>query len=42
MQTGIVDVTDIPAGDNSPFSINIYGIKDVDHYTLFAAGTPNF
>jgi hypothetical protein len=40
MQSGLVSVSSLKAGDDSPFTIDI-GIKGVDHYTLFPAGTPN-
>jgi hypothetical protein len=40
MQTGLVSVSSLKAGDDSPFTIDI-GIKGADHYTLFPAGTPN-
>ena len=42
--TGIssADASDLPGGDNSAFSISLFGLgKDVvDHYTLFPGGTP--
>jgi hypothetical protein len=41
MESGSVSVSSLKAGDNSPFTINVFGVKDVDHYTLFAAGTPS-
>ena len=41
MESGSVSVSSLRAGDNSPFTINIHSSKDdVDHYTLFPAGTP--
>jgi hypothetical protein len=42
--TGIssADVSDLPGGDNSAFSIPLFGLGEdvVDHYTLFPGGTP--
>jgi hypothetical protein len=40
MDSGSVSVSSLPAGDTSPFTIGLFGIKDVDHYTLFPGGTP--
>ena len=40
MDSGSVSVSSLTAGDNSPFTITLFGIKDVDHYTLFPGGTP--
>ena len=40
MQPGLVSISSLKAGDDSPFTINI-GVKGVDHYTLFPAGAPN-
>jgi hypothetical protein len=37
---GFADVSTLPPGDNSAFSINILGVQDIDHYTLFPSGTP--
>ena len=39
---GLADVSPLPAGDNSAFSIGLFGIEDdqVDHYTLLPGGTP--
>jgi hypothetical protein len=39
---GSADVSDLPGGDNSPFSIHLFGLEEdmVDHYTLFPGGTP--
>ena len=38
-----VSVSSLRAGDNSPFTINILSsVKDdIDHYTIFPAGTPS-
>lgn len=35
-ESGFADVSPLPAGDNSAFSISLFGIEDdeVDHYTL--------
>jgi hypothetical protein len=42
MESGSVSVSSLRAGDDSPFTINIFGSKDnVDHYTIFPAGTPS-
>jgi hypothetical protein len=42
--TGIssADASDLPGGDNSAFSIPLFGLGEdvVDHYTLFPSGTP--
>jgi hypothetical protein len=42
--TGIssADASDLPGGDNSAFSISLFGLGEdvVDHYTLFPGGTP--
>jgi hypothetical protein len=40
MESGSVSVSSLKAGDNSPLTINGFGVKDVDHYTLFPSGTP--
>jgi hypothetical protein len=40
MESGSVSVSLLKPGDNSPFAIDIFGVKDIDHYTLFPAGTP--
>lgn len=38
---GFADVSTLPPGDNSAFSITLLGgEEDVDHYTLFPSGTP--
>jgi hypothetical protein len=37
---GFADVSTLPPDDNSAFSINILGVQDIDHYTLFPSGTP--
>ena len=37
---GLADVSTLPPGDNSAFSITILDVDDVDHYTLFPSGTP--
>ncbi len=39
---GSADSSDLPGGDNSPFSIQLFGLGEdvVDHYTLFPGGTP--
>ena len=41
MESGSVSVSSLKAGDDSPFTINVFGVKDIDHYTLFPAGTPS-
>jgi hypothetical protein len=43
VESGSVSVSSLRAGDNSPFTINIFsGVKDdIDHYTIFPAGTPS-
>jgi hypothetical protein len=40
--SGIASITQLKSGDSSPFDIQLFGSfkDDVDHYTLFAAGTP--
>ena len=42
--TGIsaADTSDLPGGDSSAFSINLYNLGNdvVDHYALFPGGTP--
>jgi hypothetical protein len=40
VQSGSVLVSSLLAGDNSTFTINIFGVKDINHYTLFPGGTP--
>jgi hypothetical protein len=41
MESGFVDVSTLPAGNNSAFSISIFGLKEnIGHYTLFPGGTP--
>lgn len=40
VQSGSVLVSSLLAGDNSTFTINIFGVKDTNHYTLFPGGTP--
>jgi hypothetical protein len=38
---GYADVSTLPPGDNSAFSITLSGGEEnVDHYTLFPGGTP--
>jgi hypothetical protein len=38
---GFADVSTLPPGDNSAFSIALYGNnKDIDHYKLLPGGTP--
>jgi hypothetical protein len=38
---GTADVSTLPPGDNSAFSITIFDLpEEVDHYTLFPSGTP--
>lgn len=38
---GFADVSTLPPGDNSAFSISIFGVEEeIDHYTLFPSGTP--
>lgn len=39
---GSADASDLPGGDNSAFSIQLFGLGEdvVDHYTLFPGGTP--
>lgn len=41
-ESGFADVSPLPAGDNSAFSISLFGIEDdeVDHYILSPGGTP--
>jgi hypothetical protein len=43
MESGSVDVTTLPAGDNSAFSVSLLGTEEenVDHYVIFPAGTPS-
>jgi hypothetical protein len=42
MQSGLASVSPLRAGDNSPFTIDIFssGKDNIDHYTLFPGGTP--
>jgi hypothetical protein len=42
VESGYSDVSPLPPGDNSAFSINIYIPEEdsVNHYTLYAAGEP--
>jgi hypothetical protein len=39
---GSADISDLPGGEDSPFSIHLFGLGEdvVDHYTLFPGGTP--
>lgn len=38
---GFADVSTLPPGDNSAFSITLLGAdEDIDHYKLFPGGTP--
>jgi hypothetical protein len=38
---GFADVSTLPPGDNSAFSITILGVDEgIDHYELFPGGTP--
>jgi flagellar hook assembly protein FlgD len=44
MESGSMTVSPLPAGDNSPFDIPIYGLGEgdvVDHFTLFPVGSPS-
>jgi len=40
--SGIASITQLKSGDSSPFDIHLFGSfkDDIDHYTLFASGTP--
>ena len=38
--TGTADVTTLPSGDNSAFSIGIYGESEIAKYTLLVGGRP--
>ena len=38
MESGFVSVSLLNPGGKSPFAIDIFGVNDVDHYTLFPAG----
>ena len=42
LRSGIASITQLKSRDSSPFDIQLFGSfkDDVDHYTLFAAGTP--
>jgi hypothetical protein len=42
VESGLVSVLQLRAGDNSPFTINIFSTvkDDIDHYTILPAGTP--
>ena len=42
VQSGLVSIPQLRAGDNSPFTITIFSTvkDDIDHYTLLPAGTP--
>jgi hypothetical protein len=38
---GFADVSTLPSGDNSAFSITLSSVEEkVDHYTLFPGGMP--
>jgi hypothetical protein len=39
--TGTADVTTLPSGDNSAFSIDIYGESEIAKYTLLVGGRPS-
>ena len=41
MDSGSVSVSSLIAGDKYNITISLFGIKDVDHYTLFPGGTPH-
>jgi hypothetical protein len=41
MESGSVFVSLLKACDKSSFAIDIFGVKDIDHYTLFPAGIPS-
>jgi hypothetical protein len=41
MESGSVFVSLLKAGDKSSFAIDIFGVKGIDHYTLFPAGIPS-
>ena len=41
MESGFVSASLLKSGDKSSFAIDIFGVKDIDHYTLFPAGTPS-
>jgi hypothetical protein len=43
VESGFADVTPLPPKDNSAFSIALFIPEEdlVDHYTLFAGGTPS-
>ncbi len=42
MQSGSADVYKLPPGDNSAFSISLFGLstEGLDHYILYPGGTP--
>ena len=40
MESGLVSASLLNPGGKSPFAIDIFGVKDVDRYTLFPAGLP--
>lgn len=42
MESGFADVTNLPAGDNSSFSISLFGLsnEEIDHYIIYAGGLP--
>ena len=42
MESGSVFVSLLKARDKSSFAIDIIGVKDIDHYTLFPAGIPGW
>jgi hypothetical protein len=39
---GFADVSTLPPGDNSAFSVSLFGLEagNIDHYMLFPSGTP--
>ena len=45
MESGLVSISPLRAGNNSPFTINISpfssGRDNIDHYTIFPGGTPS-
>jgi hypothetical protein len=40
MENGSVSASLLKGGEKSAFAIDIFGVKDIDHYTLFPAGIP--
>jgi hypothetical protein len=40
MEDGSVSISLLKVSDKSSFAVDIFGVKDIDHYTLFPARIP--